>query len=262
MDHRDNTPRGGRDLLDRIDAWIITAFEALARALRSENATSDRGGDGGSEQVAGNDHREEAYPSRRSIGGFVASGLRKVDMVRRSASMQKRHASIVATIRETRRVIRRTPRAHRRMFDGYRTFLDDVERRERLLYRHLSVAEGHLQRHDPVALGEEIRSLERYVRTVDADAPARATAEQSLAARRELLNTVEEFESRYSAIAAQLSHIAATLDLNLVRISAIASRSRDGALSAGADEYFGTRMHEMTEQLELLEESIRELDKW
>lgn len=246
-------------LLDRFDAWIISLVDSISEGR--SNAARPTAGDRAT--AADSPFESSELPERRSFGGFVATGLRKVDLVRRSAAMQKRHASIRATIKETRRSIRRAPRDQRHLFSGYVRFLDDLDRRETALFKGLLHAEAHLHRYDPHALAEEVRSLERRCARADSESAEARIARSTLSARRDLLSTIEEFEGRYSAISAQLSHIAATLDLNLVRIVAVINRAQGpSAQSHEDDAYFNDRMSEMAEQLELLEESIRELDSW
>jgi hypothetical protein len=254
-----------REVKERIDTWIIRTFESIVAMFSSDrsatSASIDHGSDRGRTADVGESTTDTApYPGKRSIGGYVASGMRKMDIARRATAMQKRHASILSAIKETRRALRKVPRDQRYMFDGYGSFLDDLARRESMLYKHLGQADAHLRRYDPLELREEIAGLERYLQTSLDTSPNHALAESSLKARRDLLKTIEGFELRHTTISAQLGHIAATLDLNLVRIVAIVNRTPASATSDA--DYFNTRMAEISEQLELLEESIQELDRW
>jgi hypothetical protein len=197
------------------------------------------------------------FPMKRSLGGHLVSGMRKIEQARRSSAINRKHGEIAATIQLTRRSIKALPRAERSMFNGYLDFLDDVRRREKVLFQQLIMVDGHLKRHDPAALREEIAQLEQYLASSSGPA-SRYEAESALAARRELLDHVQEFEERFSTIAAQMSHLCAMLDLNHLRIVSISTR----ASSSGADTSMQNQMEEMSIQLALLDESIRELDRW
>ncbi len=193
---------------------------------------------------------------RRSLGGHLVSGMRKIEQVRRTSALNKKHSEICATIQLTRRSIKSLPRSERSIFHGYLAFLDDVTKREKLLFKQLILVDGHLKRHDPGALREEVEQLEHYLAS-SSDGAHRFEAESALEARRELLDRVGEFEQRFSAIAAQLSHLCATLDLNHIRIVSISTRS-----TSGPDSAMQNQIEEMSIQLALLDESIRELDQW
>lgn len=255
----DNGPRPSSPIVAFVE-WLLGVIRGVSDAMEEKRpAGSSLGGSAsgtGSTRV-GQGSGSPAFPVKRSLGGHLVSGMRKIDQARRASAINKKHAEIAATIQHTRRTIKALPRSERSVFSGYLSFLDDVKQREKLLFQQLITVDGHLKRYDPHALQEEIDGLERFLANSSGDAH-RFEAESALAARRELLDRVNEFEERYSAIAAQLSHLCAMLDLNHMRIVSISTRA-SGSSSDGAMQ---NQIEEMSIQLALLDESIRELDQW
>ena len=255
----DKDPRPSSPVAAFFD-WLLGVIRGVSDAMDEKRpAGSSIGGSsssGGSARVASTPE-PTMFPVRRSLGGHLVSGMRKIEQARRSSAINKKHSEIAATIQLTRRSIKSLPRSERSMFNGYLSFLDDVRKREKALFQQLILVNSHLQRHDPHALREEVEQLERYLAS-SPDATHRFEAESALEARKELLERVGEFEERFSAIAAQLSHLCAMLDLNHIRIVSISTRSS----GSGADSVMQNQMEEVSIQLALLDESIRELDQW
>ncbi|MEP7219837.1 MAG: hypothetical protein ABI876_13025, partial [Bacteroidota bacterium] len=76
-----------------------------------------------------------------------------------------------------------------------------------------------------------------------------------LDSRRELLASVQGFDDRLNNLSSQIEMIAATLELNHMKVVGIAASTQ----YLGTGESLVDRMREVTEQLSLLEQSLREL---
>jgi hypothetical protein len=197
------------------------------------------------------------FPIQKTMSGYITSGIRKMQRVQYSAAMRSEYNKIITTIKLTRRAIKSAPRSSRYLFEGYARLLEDATRKVELLNEHARIADEHLWRYDPRSLEQEIAQLESYLRRGSTE-NTRSETEGALAARRELLNSVQAVEGTLSSAAAQLRYIAATLELNHMRVVTIAARATRP--SETDSEMLRARMEELTEQLALLEESIRELD--
>lgn len=191
---------------------------------------------------------------KRTLVGYINTGIYKFEQARRSSALAKQYRGALHTIRLTRRAVRRTPRASRYLFQGYDSVLRDARRRVKQLYVQIKLAESHLQRYDPHAIGDEIRRLEAAAQS-GPSATARVEAGMRLEARRDLLETVQGFDDRIEALAEQLGTISAALELNHVKIVTLGG----SAVYTQQDDLLNMRMQEVTEQLKFLEESLREL---
>lgn len=252
---RDN--RGGPQSfisITLVNRWLNTLFETIVRMVTGQG--SER-----AEEIA---PRRGIGPSalgmrpmtpRRSIVGYINSGLYKVEQARRAAAMIRGYQNALRTIRLTRRAIRRAPRGSRHLFRGYNRVLGEARGRVKAIYKQMRHTEAHLRRYDPHALDEEIRRLERSLASASSPT-SRAETEMILEARRDLLESILAIDDKLTALGTQLGTITAALELNHVRVVAISSRT---GYSSQAD-LLQSRMQEVTEQLTLLEESLRELD--
>jgi hypothetical protein len=192
-------------------------------------------------------------PSRPVIG-YINTGLYKVERVRRQARMVKQYHGALRTISLTRRAIRRTPRGNRYLFKGYYTLLKEARGRIKGLYAQINHTHSHLRTYDPFALEDEVKRLEATARSASSPAQ-RAEIELRLESRRALLDSVRRLDEKLEELFSQLSAIASTLELNHLRVVQIASQA---SYRSGAD-MLENRMQEVSEQLSLLEESLREL---
>ena len=193
---------------------------------------------------------------RRTLVSYINVGIYKVERARRISAMVRQYQNALRTIKMTRRAIRRAPRQSRSLFSGYYRVLQDARRRVKMLHAQMRHTENHLREYNPYAMEDEIRMLERRFATTDSPA-SRAEIELTLESRRQLLDTVLALDDRLADLAHQLNAITAALELNHVRIIAIAGRA--GYTSEAS--MLSNRMHEVSEQLMLLEESLRELDE-
>lgn len=191
---------------------------------------------------------------RRTIVGYINTGIYKYERARRSAAVAKQYEMTLRTIRLTHRAIRRAPRSNRYLFQGYTSVLRDAKRRVKQLNTDIRHIDAHLRQYNPPAIQEELKRLEKDL--LAATSPAsRAEIELRIEARTDLLETVQSFDERLETMAAQLGSIAATIELNHVRIVTLGG----AVTSSVSDELLNIRMQEVTEQLKLLEESLREL---
>lgn len=196
----------------------------------------------------------EAITPGRPMIGYINTGIHKMEQMRRQTRMMKQYRDALKTISLTKRAIRRTPRASRYLFKGYYGLLKDARRRIQELYAQIGHTQSHLRAYDPFALADEIKVLERTARTSSSPA-ARAEAELRLETRRGLLDSVGRLDDQLGDLAGQLGAIASALEINHLRVVQIASQT---SYRSGAD-MLDNRMREVTEQLSLLEESLREL---
>jgi hypothetical protein len=196
-----------------------------------------------------------ATTPRRTLIGYINTGLYKVEQARRLNAMNKQYQNALGTISMTRKAIRRAPARSRNLFKGYYRVLADAKRRVKIIHEQMRHTEAHLRRYNLVALDEEIARLEHVLANA-ASPTSRAETEMILEARRDMLESLLLLDEKLTALGTQLGSIAVALELNHVRVIAISSRS---VHTAEAD-LLNNRIHEVTEQLTLLEQSLRELD--
>ncbi|MEO5929871.1 MAG: hypothetical protein ABIR47_08055 [Candidatus Kapaibacterium sp.] len=191
---------------------------------------------------------------QRSMMGYINTGLYKIEQKRRQSRVLRQYSNALRTIRLTQRAIRQTPRRSRYLFAGYVNVLKDAKRRVKLLYVQLQQTKEHLRRYDPHALSDEIQSLERSMRGSTSPAGS-MEIDLLLDSRRELLASVQGFDDRLNDLSSQIEMIAATLELNHMKVVGITASTQ----YLGTGESLVDRMREVTEQLSLLEQSLREL---
>lgn len=251
-----------------ITIWMQTVLQSILKIMNGFDKPTPPGSIGGGGSPGGahgidvdgtSNWRGATYTippiqPRRSIVSYINTGMYKVEQMRRSAALAKQYQGTLQTIKLTQQAIKGVPRRNRYMFKGYSDVLDDARRRVRLLYDQLRTNETHLKKYDPHAIEEEIRGLEKSLKSVESEAKRREV-EMHVRSRRELLTGLTSFSERIENLASQLGTIAAAVDLNHMRIVSIVSHTTSGAEA----DSLAYRMEEATEQLTLLEESLREL---
>jgi hypothetical protein len=256
MNEQQSHNRNGASSLSAasVSRWLNKIFDLIARAVTGQ----DREGDSqptGTSSVAPNGRITRSATPRRSIIGYINSGLYKVEQARRLAAMTRQYSHALSTISLTRKAIRRVPYRSKHLFKGYNRVLADAKRRVKIIYVQMRHTEAHLRRYNPHVLEEEIARLERSLASATS-ATARAETEMILEARRDMLESLLTLDDKLTSLGSQLGTIVAALELNHIRVVSISSRS----VQTYEAELLNTRMQEVTEQLTLLEESLRELD--
>jgi hypothetical protein len=265
MHQGDKRPQGQpAALLQAFVEWMIAFLRSVGALVTDNRADGGHGLGSGADGLEARGSREVTaggstpFPMQKSVAGYISGGIRKMQRVRYSAALHGEYTRIQTTIRLTRRAIKSAPRSSRYLFEGYARLLNEATGKVESLYRHAQLADEHLWRYDPRGLEEEIGQLESYRRRGSSPATIGET-EASIEARRELLNSIRMMEETLSTSAAQLRFISASLELNHMRIVTIATRA--GRPGETDSELLRDRMQELTEQLALLDESIRELDR-
>ncbi len=264
-DHDSDKRGSGYGAPSSIPEWVNTIMNTVIRML---------GGTGGSPPPAPQPPSSQASSARatgigsaipgiqtpqgprRTLVGYINTGIYKYEQARRSSALARQYSEALHTIRLTRRAVRNTPRSSRYLFEGYAGILRDAKRRVKDIYVQIRQAEAHMRRYDPHAINDEIRKLELAARNAASES-ARVESEMRMEARRDLLATVQSFDDRIESLAAQLGTIAAALELNHVKIVTISGT----AVYTSQDDLLTMRMQEVTEQLKLLEESLKELGR-
>lgn len=235
--------------------WLSVLVDAIVRMINGDRSP-------GPAQINVTDQSrsarmERALPQapRRSLVGYINVGIYKVERARRSASITRQYSSALRTIKLTRKAIRSAPRRSRPLFSGYYRVLLDARRRVKLLHEQIRHTENHMRQYNPYALEDEIRMLERRLAVAESPA-ARSEMELALESRTQLLDSVLALDDRLTDLAHQLNTITSALELNHIRIISIAGQA---GYSTEAS-MLSNRMQEVSEQLMLLEESLRELN--
>lgn|GEM_PF-1902420 len=197
----------------------------------------------------------ETITPQRPMLGYLNTGLYKIERMRQQTRMAKQYRGAMETITLTRRAIRRTPRRSRYLFKGYGLLLKDANQRVKELYTQIRHTQRHLSSYDPFALADEIRRLESSLRSSRSPAQ-QAEIELRLESRRDLLESVQRLDEQLDTLLAQLGSIASALELNHLRVVKIAG---EASYQSGAG-MLESRMQDVSEQLELLEQSLRELN--
>jgi hypothetical protein len=236
-----------------ISHWLNKIFDLITRAVTGDDRAGGTAPIGRSSAPQGG-LVSHAAP-RRSLVGYLNTGLYKVEQARRLSAMNRQYGNALHTIDLTRKAIKRAPRRSRNLFAGYNHVLSDAKHRVKNIYAQMRHTEVHLRRYNPHELDEEIRRLERTLAAATSPT-SRAEIELILEARRDMLESLIMLDEKLTALGTQLGTIAAALELNHVRVIGITSRT---GYSAETD-ILHARMREVTEQLTLLEESLRELD--
>jgi hypothetical protein len=237
-----------------VSRWLNGFFDMIARAVTGqERREPDRSM--GQSSVGPNGLITRSAAPRRSLVGYINSGLYKMEQARRTASMIRQYQNALHTISLTRRAIRKAPHRSKHLFKGYSRVLADAKRRVKIIYQQMRHTEAHLRRYNPHSLDDEITRLERSLAAA-ATPTARAETEMILEARRDMLSSLLTLDDKLAALSGQLGNIAAALELNHVRVISISSHS----VQSNEADLLHARMLEVTEQLTLLEESLRELN--
>lgn len=227
--------------------WLTILLENIARIFQGERSTNrGLGASSHSTRPLVSSSSSTHYSERRSIISYINSGLSKVERARRSAAVGKQFGNSMRTIKLTKKAIRSSARQTRQLFAGYLEVLNGSGNRLKALFNELRETERHLKTYDVHAIEDEIMRMERT-------APGNPDISQTIAARRELLETVKRFDARWADIANQIASISATLELNHLRILSIVNGP------GGGDTYLKERLDEATEQIAVLEETLREL---
>jgi chromosome segregation ATPase len=227
-------------------AWIVMWLALLLEGIKNIVAgftSTDR-------QIAV-PTRSPMVGDRRSLTGYINTGLHKVERMRRSSAIARQYSKSLETIKLTQRIIRQTPRKARYIYKDYNALLDDARKRVKLLYEQIKVTEGHIKGYDPHALEEEIERWERHATTGNTEVTG------IVHSRRELLETIRSFDERVELLASRLGSIGAALEVNHMRVLTISEHT---ALQYD-DDSLQRRMDEASEQLSLLKETLREMGR-
>ncbi len=227
--------------------WLTILLENIARIFQGDGMErKGLGSSGPTRRPLSASSVPTHYSERRSIVSYINSGLSKVERARRSGAVAKQFGNSMRTIKLTKKAIRSSPKRTRQLFSGYLDVLAGSGDRLRGLYNELRETERHMKTYDIHAIEDEIARMERSSR---ANPDIAATIE----ARRELLETVKRFDGRWADIANQIASISAALELNHLRILSIVNGP------GGGSDYLRERLDEATEQIAVLEETLREL---
>lgn len=194
--------------------------------------------------------------ARRSIVGYINSGLYKIEQARRLSALARQYSGALQTIKLTHRAIRTAPSASRNLFQGYNRVLRDAKRSVRTLHTNIRHTDRHLRRYNPHTLIDEIARLERRLAEAQTERE-RTDIGMIIDARRDLLASIEALDAKLSGLGNNLNSLAAALEINHIRVITITSRTT----STSESDLINARMEEATIQLALLEESLRELDE-
>jgi len=228
--------------------WLTVLIENIARILQgmfTPNEPSLRGGTRSSGSL-GASSTVSPYSQRRSLVSYINSGLNKVERARRNAAVARQFGSAMRTIKLTHRAIRSAPKPTRRLFAGYVDVLKGARDRIHSLHNELRETERHLRGYDISAIEDEIARLEPH-------ASASADIDSTVRTRREILTAVRGFDERWTSLANQIASLSAALELNHLRIASIIS------VTSATGDPVRDRLDEATEQIALLEETLREL---
>lgn len=249
---RDMSRTTGHDGLGEMMARVITgaldAVVALARRFGMGSGTAAPSRMPGLASSIGG--------TRRSIVGYINSGLYKIEQARRLSALARQYSGALQTIKLTHRAIRSAPSASRSLFQGYNRVLRDAKRSVRVLHTNIRQTDRHLRRYNPHTLIDEIARLERRLAEAQSERE-RADLGMIIDARRDLLASVEALDAKLSGLGHNLNSLAAALEVNHIRVITITGRST----STSESDLLNARMEEATIQLALLEESLRELDE-
>lgn len=227
--------------------WISVLLESIARIFEGSPTAGSTLGQGQRASRPVNGARVKShYGERRSIVSYINSGLAKVERARRSSAVGKQYGNSMRTIKLTQRAVRSSPKQTRQLFSAYLDVLRESRDRLRSLHTELDETERHLKAYDVHAIEDEIERMERHT-SVAGDLSS------TIEARRELLSAVQRFDQRWADLANQIAAISAALELNHLRILSIIN----GAGSGGSIRQH--RLDEATEQIAVLEETLREL---
>ena len=193
---------------------------------------------------------------RKSIAGHINNGLWKLERARRMSSVGQQTSNAFKTISLTKHAIRKFPRNGKHMVQSYSRVLRDAKRRIGVLYTEIRHTERHLRSYNPRSLDAEVSNLEYRLSNTE-HTSRRAELEMILEARRDLLASVLMLEDKLARLCAQLGSITSALEVNHIRVVALAGRA--AGFSEG--DQLARRMQDASEQLALLEQSLRELDE-
>lgn len=259
MNHTDRTrrmPEGGyQTLQELLIAWLTSIMTAVLALF---------GKDGNDLLAAGDKQAETDAPglqAGRSDRSIVPTGavtaiqgqLNKLSNSRRLGLLRETRERLLAKIKDTRRTIKKTPKAERVLFASYLQLLDEIDTKSRLLYDHAERAAEELKRHNVPRIESEIARLEAQLQR----SPSGRTSdtERTIEARRALLRTLEVFAARLGSAEAQLGYLVATLELNHLRIIEISAHTMSATPESIAS--MTTRTEELTDQLGVLDEFLR-----
>lgn len=235
--------------------WLNTAIHSLMRMFSGGGEPQEPLRPTSMPQWGNRPEFQHSQVRKRTLVSYINTGIYKYERARRSSAIAKQYQVTLRTIRLTRQAIRRAPRSNRYLFQGYSTVLRDAKRRVKQINVQIRHLEVHIRQYNPPAIEEEITRIERGLQTTTSPS-TRMDMEMRLEARRDLLDTVQGFDEKIEELAAQLCSIAAALELNHVKIVTLSG----SASYTSQDELLTMRMQEVTEQLKLLEESLRELE--
>ncbi len=228
---------------------FTTAWIAMWMTMLLEGIKNMVGGFTSADRQISVPPRSPMVGDRRSLTGYINTGLHKVERMRRSSAITRQYSKALETIKLTQRIIRQTPRKARYIYKDYNALLDDARKRVRLLYEQIKSTEGHIKGYDPHALEEEIERWERHARDGNADVNG------IVGSRRELLETIRSFDERVELLASRLGSLAAALQVNHMRVLSISEHT----MLQYDDASLQRRMDEASEQLSLLKETLREM---
>lgn len=228
--------------------WVTILLENIMRIIQGLGSTADPSlpAQDRSQASTAPTLLASPYSERRSLASYINSGLSKVERARRSSAVSKQFSGSMRTIKLTQGAIRSATKPMRRLFSGYLDVLTASRDRLKSLYNELRETERHLRGYDVHAIEAEITRLERHAAT-------NADIQSTLQTRREILSAVQGFEGRWAFIANQIASIAAALELNHLRIVSILGGT--GSVSDSLRD----RLGEASEQIAILEETLREL---
>lgn len=240
-------PNQGPNWVDSLSRLAMAFFDAVHRLLGDDRSKVRV-------DIQRGAHTPDNRPSvRRSIMGYIDHGRFKLERARRMATIGQQTGSAMRTIKLTKHAIRRFPRNSRYLVQNYGRVLRDARKRIISLNSELHLTERHLRHYNPRALHEQVAQLQRQIET-SMPSSERAELEMILDARRDLLESVLTLEDRFNELSAQLGSITAALEVNHIRVVSLGGHTT----SNSQHDVLTARMQEASEQLALLEASLRE----
>lgn len=239
-------PNQGPNWMDSLSRLATAFFDAIHRLLGDDHAKVRV------DALRGAQTQDNRPSVRRSIMGYIDHGRFKLERARRMATIGQQTGNAMRTIKLTKHAIRRFPRSSRYLVQSYGRVLRDARKRIVSLNSELHLTERHLRHYNPRALHEQVTQLERQIETA-MPSSERAELEMILDARRDLLQSVMTLEDRFNELSTQLGSITAALEVNHIRVVSLG-----GHTATSQHDVLTARMQEASEQLALLEESLRE----